>query len=134
MVSSAPEIQWVALRNIDLLPQHRSDILQNKMRVFFCKFNDPPCAKVEKLDAGDCRFVIRYRGPCRPTTDIFASDDRPSCRSRRAARRDLDPRQCLPQACTRSSSSHLNLLTLIERGKLITVLSCVTRYSLDEAV
>ncbi|KDQ16993.1 hypothetical protein BOTBODRAFT_30372 [Botryobasidium botryosum FD-172 SS1] len=50
LVSSEPEVQWVALRNINLLLQKRSDILQNEMRVFFCKYNDPPYVKVEKLD------------------------------------------------------------------------------------
>ncbi|ORX35001.1 putative clathrin binding protein [Kockovaella imperatae] len=50
LISSAPEIQWVALRNINLLLQKRPDILANEMRVFFCKYNDPPYVKVEKLD------------------------------------------------------------------------------------
>ena len=50
LISSAPEIQWVALRNINLLLQKRPDILANEMRVFFCKYNDPPFVKVEKLD------------------------------------------------------------------------------------
>ncbi len=49
-MSSAPEVQWVALRNINLLLQKRPDILSNEMRVFFCKYNDPPYVKVEKLD------------------------------------------------------------------------------------
>ncbi|KAG8863440.1 beta-adaptin [Serendipita sp. 405] len=49
LVSSAPEVQWVALRNINLLLQKRDDLLQNEMRVFFCKYNDPPYVKVEKL-------------------------------------------------------------------------------------
>ncbi|KAK4686995.1 AP-1 complex subunit beta-1, partial [Tremellales sp. Uapishka_1] len=50
LVSSAPEVQWVALRNINLLLQKRPDILANEMRVFFCKYNDPPYVKVEKLE------------------------------------------------------------------------------------
>ncbi|KAF8331867.1 adaptin N terminal region-domain-containing protein [Cantharellus anzutake] len=50
LVSAEHEVQWVALRNINLLLQKRSDILQNEMRVFFCKYNDPPYIKVEKLD------------------------------------------------------------------------------------
>jgi hypothetical protein len=50
LISSAPEVQWVALRNINLLLQKRNDILANEMRVFFCKYNDPPYVKVEKLD------------------------------------------------------------------------------------
>lgn len=50
LVSSAPEVQWVALRNINLILEQRPDILQNEMRVFFCKYNDPPYVKVEKLD------------------------------------------------------------------------------------
>jgi len=50
LLSSPPEVQWVALRNINLLLQKRSDILKNEMRVFFCKYNDPLYVKVEKLD------------------------------------------------------------------------------------
>ncbi|CAG8446030.1 4272_t:CDS:10 [Acaulospora colombiana] len=50
LLSSAPEVQFVALRNINLILQRRPDILQNEMRVFFCKYNDPPYVKLEKLE------------------------------------------------------------------------------------
>ncbi|KAK7046788.1 AP complex subunit beta [Favolaschia claudopus] len=50
LLSTPPEVQWVALRNINLLLQKRPDILANEMRVFFCKYNDPLYVKVEKLD------------------------------------------------------------------------------------
>ncbi|KAK4051465.1 beta-adaptin [Microbotryomycetes sp. JL221] len=50
LVSSAAEVQWVALRNINLILQKRPDALSNEMRVFFCKYNDPPYVKVEKLE------------------------------------------------------------------------------------
>ena len=50
LLSSPPEIQWVALRNINLLLQKRSDILANEMRVFFCKYNDPIYVKLAKLE------------------------------------------------------------------------------------
>ncbi|GAA6025271.1 hypothetical protein JCM10207_009019 [Rhodosporidiobolus poonsookiae] len=50
LVSSAPEVQWVALRNINLILQKRPSALSNEMRVFFCKYNDPPYVKVEKLE------------------------------------------------------------------------------------
>lgn len=50
LVSSAPEVQWVALRNINLILQKRPEALSSEMRVFFCKYNDPPYLKVEKLD------------------------------------------------------------------------------------
>ncbi|KAG6835996.1 hypothetical protein H0H93_012412 [Arthromyces matolae] len=50
LLSSPPEVQWVALRNINLLLQKRADILSNEMRVFFCKYNDPLYVKVEKLE------------------------------------------------------------------------------------
>ncbi|KAK8844607.1 hypothetical protein IAR55_006454 [Kwoniella newhampshirensis] len=50
LISSPPEVQWVALRNINLLLQKRPDILANEMRVFFCKYNDPPYVKVEQLE------------------------------------------------------------------------------------
>ncbi|KIO21140.1 hypothetical protein M407DRAFT_130485, partial [Tulasnella calospora MUT 4182] len=57
LVSSEPEVQWVALRNINLLLQKRADILQNEMRVFFCKYNDPSYVKIEKLD-----IMVRLAG------------------------------------------------------------------------
>jgi AP-1 complex subunit beta-1 len=50
LLSSPPEVQWVALRNVNLLLQKRPDVLSNEMRVFFCKYNDPLYVKVEKLD------------------------------------------------------------------------------------
>lgn len=50
LVSAAPEVQYVALRNIDLLLQKQPDILSNEMRVFFCKYNDPPYVKLQKLE------------------------------------------------------------------------------------
>jgi AP-1 complex subunit beta-1 len=50
LLSSPPEVQYVALRNINLLLQKRPDVLSNEMRVFFCKYNDPLYVKVEKLD------------------------------------------------------------------------------------
>jgi vesicle coat complex subunit len=50
LLSSEPEIQYVALRNINLIVQKRSDILKNEMKVFFVKYNDPIYVKLEKLD------------------------------------------------------------------------------------
>ncbi|RKP33923.1 adaptin N terminal region-domain-containing protein [Dimargaris cristalligena] len=50
LLSSAPEVQYVALRNINLILQKRPDILNREMRVFFCKYNDPLYVKYEKLD------------------------------------------------------------------------------------
>ena len=50
LLSSPPEVQWVALRNINLLLQKESGVLSSEMRVFFCKYNDPLYVKVEKLD------------------------------------------------------------------------------------
>ncbi|KAG8908255.1 beta-adaptin [Tulasnella sp. 403] len=57
LVSSEPEVQWVALRNINLLLQKRPDVLQNEMRVFFCKYNDPSYVKIEKLE-----IMVRLAG------------------------------------------------------------------------
>ncbi|KAL2865857.1 putative AP-1 adaptor complex subunit beta [Aspergillus lucknowensis] len=50
LVSSAPEVQYVALRNIDLLLQKQPEILNKELRVFFCKYNDPPYVKFQKLE------------------------------------------------------------------------------------
>ena len=50
LVASQPEVQYVALRNIDLLLQAKPDILSKELRVFFCKYNDPPYVKLQKLE------------------------------------------------------------------------------------
>jgi len=50
LLSSEPEVQYVALRNINLIIQKRADILKHEMKVFFVKYNDPIYIKLEKLD------------------------------------------------------------------------------------
>ena len=50
LLSAEPEIQYVALRNINLIVQKRQDILKHEMKVFFVKYNDPIYVKLEKLD------------------------------------------------------------------------------------
>ncbi|KAJ3342143.1 beta-adaptin [Kappamyces sp. JEL0680] len=50
LLSTEPEIQYVALRNINLILQKRPDILKEETRVFFTKYNDPPYVKLEKLN------------------------------------------------------------------------------------
>ncbi|KAJ8653961.1 hypothetical protein O0I10_010410 [Lichtheimia ornata] len=50
LLSSPPEVQYIALRNISLILQRRPEVLSNEMRVFFCRYNDPPYVKLEKLE------------------------------------------------------------------------------------
>jgi len=50
LLSGEPEIQYVALRNVNLIVQKYPQILSNEMRVFFCKYNDAPYVKIEKLE------------------------------------------------------------------------------------
>lgn len=50
LLSSAPEVQWVALRNVNLILQKYPDLLNNELRIFFCKYNDPSYVKVQKLE------------------------------------------------------------------------------------
>jgi len=45
-----PEIQYVALRNINVIVQAYPAILANGVKHFFCKYNDPLYVKMEKLD------------------------------------------------------------------------------------
>merc|ERR1712142_1459093 len=47
LLSSEPEVQYVALRNINLIIQKRPDILKHEMKVFFVKYNDPIYIKLE---------------------------------------------------------------------------------------
>jgi vesicle coat complex subunit len=50
LLSAEPEIQFVALRNINLVVQKRPQILRDDIKVFFVKYNDPIYVKLEKLD------------------------------------------------------------------------------------
>merc|ERR1739838_855953 len=50
LLSAEPEIQYVALRNINLIVQKRPSVLRHEMKVFFVKYNDPIYVKLEKLD------------------------------------------------------------------------------------
>ena len=45
-----PEIQYVALRNINLIVQKKPEILAREVKHFFCKYNDPIYVKMEKLE------------------------------------------------------------------------------------
>lgn len=50
LLSAEAEVQYVALRNINLIVQKRPDILKNEIKAFFVKYNDPIYVKLEKLD------------------------------------------------------------------------------------
>ncbi|KAG9307651.1 hypothetical protein G9A89_023216 [Geosiphon pyriformis] len=50
LLSSGPEVQYVALRNILLIIQRRPEVLRKDMKVFFCKYNDPIYVKLAKLE------------------------------------------------------------------------------------
>ena len=50
LLSKEARVQYVALRNINLIIQKRSDILKHEMKVFFVNYNDPIYIKLEKLD------------------------------------------------------------------------------------
>lgn len=50
LTTKEPEIQYVALRNINLIVQKRPSVLAHEMKVFFIKYNDPIYVKMEKLE------------------------------------------------------------------------------------
>lgn len=50
LLSSEPEVQYVALRNINLIVQKDRSLLANHLKVFFVKYNDPIYVKMDKLD------------------------------------------------------------------------------------
>lgn len=50
LLSSEPEVQYVALRSINLIVQKRPEILKRDIKVFFVSYNDPIYVKLEKLD------------------------------------------------------------------------------------
>lgn len=48
--SAEPEISYVILRTISLFVLRHSKVLTKEISLFFCKYNDPPYVKMEKLD------------------------------------------------------------------------------------
>ena len=58
LLSSEAEVQYVALRNINLIVQKKPEILKHEIKVFFVKYNDPIYVKLEKLD-----IMIRLASP-----------------------------------------------------------------------
>ena len=50
LLAKGSEVQYLTLRNAILILQRRPDVLQNDVRVFFCKYNDPIYVKVTKLE------------------------------------------------------------------------------------
>lgn len=50
LTGSQPEVQYVALRCVNLIVQKNSAVLDKDVRAFFCKFNDPIYVKMEKLE------------------------------------------------------------------------------------
>ena len=50
LMNSEPEIQYIAIRNINLIIQKRPYIIDKEIRVFFCGFQDPLYVKLEKLE------------------------------------------------------------------------------------
>ncbi|KAJ1727783.1 beta-adaptin [Coemansia biformis] len=50
LLASEPEIQYVALRNINIILQRSPNLLGKEIRAFFCKYNDPIYVKYEKVD------------------------------------------------------------------------------------
>ena len=49
-MSSNPEIQFIAIKNINLIIQKRPQILNHELKVFFVNFQDPLYVKLEKLE------------------------------------------------------------------------------------
>ncbi|KAJ6234964.1 ap-1 complex subunit beta-1 [Anaeramoeba flamelloides] len=50
LLTGKPEIQYIALRNINLIVQRFPKMLRREIKMFFCKYNDPIYVKMEKLD------------------------------------------------------------------------------------
>merc|ERR1719502_2495922 len=50
LLSAEPEIQYVVMRNINLIVQKQPQILQQDIRMFVCKYNDPLYVKLEKIE------------------------------------------------------------------------------------
>ncbi|QDZ20462.1 beta-4-adaptin [Chloropicon primus] len=51
LLNTEPQVQYVALRNINIIIQRHKEVLSSNIKVFFCKYNDPIYVKMEKLEA-----------------------------------------------------------------------------------
>ena len=50
LMNNEPEIQYIAIRNINLIIQKRPYVIDKEVRVFFINFQDPLYVKLEKLE------------------------------------------------------------------------------------
>ncbi|KAI9297823.1 Adaptor protein complex beta subunit [Neoconidiobolus thromboides FSU 785] len=50
LLSESPELQYVILRNLEIILQQYPTVLSKEIRVFFCKYTDPLYVKLEKLE------------------------------------------------------------------------------------
>ncbi|CCF57942.1 hypothetical protein KAFR_0D02940 [Kazachstania africana CBS 2517] len=50
LMSTPPELQYVALKNIRIVLEKYPELLNKELRIFYPKFNDPLYVKVEKID------------------------------------------------------------------------------------
>ncbi|SCU90073.1 LANO_0D07492g1_1 [Lachancea nothofagi CBS 11611] len=50
LMSTPPEMQYVALRNIRIILEKYPQLLSRELRIFYVKFNDPLYVKLEKID------------------------------------------------------------------------------------
>lgn len=50
LMNNAPEIQYIAARNINLILMKHPQIFEREVRVFFCNFQDPLYVKLAKLE------------------------------------------------------------------------------------
>lgn len=50
IMSTPPEMQYVALKNIRIILEKYPELLTKELRIFFVKFNDPLYVKLEKID------------------------------------------------------------------------------------
>ncbi|SCU94600.1 LADA_0G09604g1_1 [Lachancea dasiensis] len=59
LMSTPPEMQYVALRNIRIILERYPLLLSRELRIFYVKFNDPLYVKLEKID-----ILVRLVDPC----------------------------------------------------------------------
>ncbi|QLL30544.1 hypothetical protein HG536_0A03620 [Torulaspora globosa] len=50
IMSTPPEMQYIALRNIRIILEKYPELLTKELRIFYVKFNDPLYVKLEKID------------------------------------------------------------------------------------
>merc|ERR550532_2553915 len=74
LLSAEPEVQYCVLRNVSLIVQKQPQVLQQEVRMFVCKYNDPLYVKLEKIHVMVQQASERNVDQVLPELEEYASE------------------------------------------------------------